>query len=111
MTDKPWTDKQIYKAARDEWVGVLLQLWEAYNKQPNPKQLRTYINQLSSIPMGALEKAVSLLLREHKYNSVPTIAEIWDVLKRLNGGSDKIIVNTKPWVWRLMGEDVMPEIL
>lgn len=111
MTNEFWSDEKIYQAAKAEWVGVLLQLWEAYGKQPDPKQLQVYIKQLGDVPMAILEDAVALLLKEHKFNSVPTLAEIWDAIKRNNGGSDDLQVQTKPWVWRLMGEGNMPEVL
>jgi hypothetical protein len=40
------------------------------------------------------------LLREHKFNSVPTIAEIWAVVKQLNGDQDTVTAQTKPWCFK-----------
>ena len=111
MTDEFWTDEQIYKAARDEWTGVLLQLWEAYGKQPDPKQFKVYVKQLSGVPLGVLEDVIATLLREHKFNSVPTLGEIWDVIKKSTGNSDTVQVQTSPWLFRFVGENEPFEVV
>ena len=73
-----------YKGLRDEWMGVLLQLWNAYGKQPNPAQVKTYVAQLGHIQLGMLEAAVAHLLANHRYNSVPTIAEVFEAIEATN---------------------------
>jgi hypothetical protein len=100
MADEFWSDDKIYQAAKAEWMSILLQLWEAYGKQPDPKQLKVYVKQLGDLPMQTLEKTVAVLLREHKFNSVPTIAEIWAVVKQLNGDQDTVTAQTKPWCFK-----------
>lgn len=77
-----WTDKQIEQAARAEWSGVLSQLWEAIGKPVNPSQLKVYVKQLGDLPLGALEIVVTELLRDHKYANVPTIGEIWQMIRK-----------------------------
>ena len=99
-----WSDEKIYQAAKAEWTGVLLQLWEAYGKQPDPKQLKVYVKQLGSVPMQTLEETVAILLREHKFNSVPTLAEIWAVIRKLNGDQDTVTVQTRPWLYTFTEE-------
>ena len=111
MTDEFWTDEQIYKAARDEWTGVLLQLWSAYGKQPDPKQFKVYVKQLSGVPLAVLEDVIATLLREHKFNSVPTLGEIWDVIKKSTGNSDTVQVQTAPWLFRFVGENEPLEVV
>jgi len=108
---KPLTDEQIRKMAYKEWLDVLSQLWEATGKPVNEKQLMVYAKQLSHVPMAVLEDVVNTLLREHTWSNVPTIGEIWKCLRERYGDPE----NPKPkeivWVWRLMGEGNMPEVL
>lgn len=110
MTDF-WTDEQIYKAARQEWVGVLLQLWEAYGKQPDPKQLKVYVKQLGDIPLGTLETAIGEILRSHTYNSVPTIGEIWEVIYGTEKNPTYPDAYSKAYAYRLMGDGVLSEVV
>jgi hypothetical protein len=65
-----------WEALNKEWTETLLQLWYAYGKTPNAAQVKTYRKQLGNVNLGHLELAVSHLLANHKYNSVPTIAEV-----------------------------------
>lgn len=95
-----WTDQQIYNAALKEWTGVLLQLWEAYNKTPDPKQLKVYIKQLSDVPLGVLEDIVADLLRNHKYNSVPTLGEIWEAINTRHGSLEQINAKESDWLYQ-----------
>jgi hypothetical protein len=108
---EPKTDQQIYKAARDEWVGVLLQLWEAYGKQPDPKQLKVYVKQLGDIPLGTLETAIGEILRSHTYNSVPTIGEIWEVIYGTEKNPKYPDAYSKAYAYRLMGDGVLSEVV
>jgi len=71
---------EIYKGLMSEWVGILLQLWEAFGKVVDPKQLKVYIAKLKDVPLGILEHIVEIAIRNHHYNSVPTLAEVVDVL-------------------------------
>jgi len=71
---------EIYKGLMSEWVGILLQLWEAFGKVVDPKHLKVYIAKLKDVPLGILEHIVEIAIRNHRYNSVPTLAEIRDVL-------------------------------
>jgi hypothetical protein len=77
-------DTQEYNERKSEWMAVLLQLWHAYNKQPNPAQVKTYVAQLGHIQFGMLEAAVAHLLANHKYNSTPTIAEVLEAVEATN---------------------------
>lgn len=74
----------VYKELRNEWMETLLQLWHAYNKTPNPAQVKTYVAQLGHLQLGMLEAAVAHLLANHKYNSVPTIAEVLGAVEETN---------------------------
>jgi hypothetical protein len=74
----------VYKELRNEWMETLLQLWHAYNKTPNPAQVKTYVAQLGHIQLGMLEAAVAHLLANHKYNSTPTIAEVLEAVEVTN---------------------------
>ena len=76
-------EKSEYQLLKAEWVSVLVQLWDAYGKPVNPKQLRTYVDQLGDVPLGVLEHVVEEVLRVHKFNSVPTIGNVKAVLEKL----------------------------
>ena len=111
--EQPKSSETIYKMAYHDWVNVLTQLWSAIGKPINDKQLRVYAEQLGDVPLEVLEKVITAVLKQHKYNTVPTLAEIWAVIDRDFGGLDqaKATTGNTVWVWRLMGNDIMPEIL
>ena len=70
------TEQEVYDSMKAEWMAVLLQLWEAYGKVPDRKQFKVYVTQLGHLSIGQLEAGIAHLLTHHKYNSVPTIAEV-----------------------------------
>jgi hypothetical protein len=110
--EKPKTDGEIYKMAYMDWMNTLRQLWTATGKPVNEQQFEVYVKQLADIPFDVLEDVVATLLREHKYNNVPTLGEIWEVITLRHGELDDIKARqSKPWVWRLMGENVEPQLL
>ena len=109
--EKPKTDEQIHKIAYREWLDVLSQLWEATGKPVNEKQLAVYAKQLGHVSMVVLEDVISTLLREHTWNNVPTIGEIWKCIRERHGDPEDLKPKEIIWVWRLMGEGVMPEVL
>ena len=79
--NKVMSDAEIYKLAREDWLNILRQLWEATGKPVNPAQLKVYAKQLGMIPLGALEAVIGEILKDHQYNNVPTIGEIWSALR------------------------------
>lgn len=97
--DKAKPDQAIYNEARKEWTGVLLQLWEAYNKTPDSRQLRVYIRQLSDVPLPVLEDTIETLLKEHKFNSVPTLGEVWEVIKARHGDLEQAKAKQTDWLY------------
>jgi hypothetical protein len=83
------TDEQIHQAANEEWLGVLSQLWIAFDKPLDPERLALYRNMFGDLPLGLLEQAVKRAIREHKFNSIPTVADVWSaVRKELNNPAD-----------------------
>jgi len=84
------TDEQIYQAAKADWVGVLLQLWDAIGKTADKKQLAVYVKQLGDIPLGILERVVQSVLADHTYHTVPTIGEIWAIVRNEYGDRDSL---------------------
>jgi hypothetical protein len=79
---QPMTDQAIYQMALEEWMGVLDQLWVAVGKPVDSVRLDVYRNNLGRVPLGLLENAVGRLLREHIYNTVPTLGEIWSAIRK-----------------------------
>lgn len=76
------TDDELYQAAMEEWLNVLARLWVAFDKPLEPVRLALYQSLLNKLPLGLLELAVERVVREHKYNSVPTVAEVWDAVRK-----------------------------
>lgn len=91
---EPMTDMQIYNLAKEEWIGVLKQLWEAVGKPINKEQLKVYAKHLADIPLGVLEEIIQELLRNHQYSNVPTIGEIWQTIRRKYGCDPSELKNT-----------------
>lgn len=65
-----------------EWLSVLARLWTAYGKLPDADRMTLYRDMLSKIPMGLLEKAIDHVVQEHVYNSVPTVADVWQAVRK-----------------------------
>jgi len=83
MTKTIKSDSEIYRMAKGEWLGILSQLWTAYGKPINKAQMELYIDKLGDVPLGVLEHAVNEVIKKHKFNSVPTLANVIDTLNKL----------------------------
>lgn len=79
------TDAQILQAAREEWLGVLAQLWIAYDKEIDPDRLELYLRQFGSLPLELLQEGVDRAIREQTFNSVPTIGDLWKAVRAVLG--------------------------
>jgi hypothetical protein len=91
------SDQEIYTLALQEWIGILTKLWTAFGKEVNKAQIKVYKDALGDLPLGILESVVEETIRRHKYNSVPTLGEVQDVLDDLHPywqGEDHI--HTRP---------------
>lgn len=93
----PKSDQEIYQAAMEEWLGVLTQLWTAYDKPLDPDRLALYQNMLGDVPMGLLEKAIKRVIREHKYNSVPAVGDVWSAIRKELGNPHDIDRALQEW--------------
>lgn len=79
------TDEQIQLSATDEWMAVLMSLWDAAGKNANDdeKRLTSYARQLSIIPLELLQKSIDRAIQSNgKYLTVPAIGAIWDALRK-----------------------------
>lgn len=76
------TNEQIWNAANEEWVGILSRLWVAYDKPLDSERLTIYRNMLEKVPMGLLDLAVNRVIREHQYNSVPSVGDVWKAVRK-----------------------------
>lgn len=84
------SDKEIYAMALNDWVACLSQLWDAVGKTADKKQLAVYVKQLGDIPLGILERVVQSVLTDHTYHTVPTIGEIWAIVKNEYGDRESL---------------------
>lgn len=79
------TEDEIYQAALEEWLSVLSRLWTAYGKTIDPLQMTVYRDMLGRLPMGLLELTIDRVVQDHVYNSVPTVAEVWQAARKVLG--------------------------
>ena len=87
--DQAWVSKseaELEQALADEWNGVLMSLWDAIGKEVDFRRLALYARQLGMVPLGLLEQAVSLAIRDNgSYATVPTVGAIWQALRKVLG--------------------------
>lgn len=92
------TEAEIEQAASAEWLGVLAGMWEAIGKPLDEKRLKKYAKELQGIPLGLLERAVSLAIRNSgDYQVVPTIAAVWGAVRKELGKPYDIDVAIERW--------------
>lgn len=80
------SDQQIYNLALQDWTDILGKLWTAFGKPLNVDQLKVYREALADVPLGVLEHVVEETIKQHKFNSVPTLAELIEKLDHLHPG-------------------------
>lgn len=91
------TDEQINQAAREEWLGVIAQLWIAYGKEIDPERLALYQRQFGSLPLGLLQDGVDRAIREQAFNSVPTIGDVWRAIRAVLGNPHDLGAAIERW--------------
>lgn len=76
--------KEIYQSLKQEWYNVLMQLWSAFGKPLDEDQFVIYAGKLSDVPLGILEEVIDRTIIAHKFNNVPTLAEVLQTLNDLH---------------------------
>lgn len=97
------SDGELEQVLREEWVEVLCRLWVAFDKPLDADRLKIYRDALSVLPFGLLEAGVNRAVREHRFNSVPTIAEVWDAVRKELGNPadlDRVIYSWSESLWQ-----------
>ena len=69
------------KEMMTEWVSEIARLWDAVGKPLDETRLNIYKRELSDIPLGLLERAVSRVIRENTYSNVPPVGAIWKAVR------------------------------
>ncbi len=67
-------------AANREWDGVLTRLWTGYGTSLDAAQLKVYHGALANMSLGVLEHVIDETIRRHRLNTVPILAEIFDII-------------------------------
>lgn len=99
-------DEKIQKAAYEEWLGVLVSMWDAVDKDVEEKRLMYYAKEFADIPLGLLEKAVSRAIRNNgKYLSVPSVGAIWDAIRKETGEHPNMDVLEVVKLWNDQAEE------
>lgn len=91
------TEQETIQTAREEWLEVLAQLWIAYDKEIDPERLGLYQRQFGSVPLGLLQEGVDRAIREHTYNSVPTVADLWRAIRAVLGNPQDLDGAIERW--------------
>ncbi|WP_322792943.1 hypothetical protein [Bellilinea sp.] len=100
------TNEQIHEHARSEWLAVLSRLWIAIGREVDKRQLLVYEQALGMLPLGLLELAVNEVLYQHRYTSVPTIADVAEMARRIAGvaslhqAGEAWLCQRRPFAWR-----------
>lgn len=101
-------DQAIQQAA-EAWLEELSKLWTAVGKTPTLEQLKVYQDMLGDVPLGLLERSVKRALQAHKFNSVPTIGNVWDAFLIELDAPDGMPIREaiERWEARLWGNTVV----
>lgn len=90
--------EDIEQEAMEEWLSVLVRLWQAVGKNVDAERLQIYQRELGDVPLGLLEKAVTRLIREWHYANVPNVSEIWKaVCKELDCLPSDVMDEIEQW--------------
>lgn len=103
------SDEDIHQDALQEWLEVLAQLWTAFGKPVDASQMIVYQRSLGSLPLGLLDRAVQRVIREHEFNNVPTVAEVWKAVRKELGNPVDLERAIAVWCDQLWGDAVMLE--
>lgn len=94
-------DESIQKAAYEEWLGVLVSMWDAVDKDVDEKRLMYYAKEFESIPLGLLENSVKRAIRNNgKYLSVPSVGAIWDAIRKETGEHPNMDILEVVQLWK-----------
>jgi len=98
---EPQAVKDFGNQASAEWLGVLSSMWDAIGKPLDEKRLAQYARMLKSVPLGLLDEAVNLAVRNNgQYQSVPTIGAIWDAIRKILGNPLDVDIALERWIDR-----------
>ena len=103
------SDEDIHQDALQEWLEVLAQLWTAFGTPVDASQMIVYQRSLGSLPLGLLDRAVQRVIREHEFNNVPTVAEVWKAVRKELGNPVDLERAIAVWCDQLWGDAVMLE--
>lgn len=103
------SDEDIHQDALHEWLEVLAQLWTAFGKPVDASQMIVYQRSLGSLPLGLLDRAVQRVIREHDFNNVPTVAEVWKAVRKELGNPVDLDRAIEVWCDQLWGKAVILE--
>lgn len=94
------TDEEIFDTAMAEWLGQLIRLWDAVGKPLEADRLEVYRRELSDIPLGLLERAISRVIRENTYSNVPPPGTIWKAVRKELGNPHDVMDEIHAWTER-----------
>ncbi len=79
--DEIETDGQMLQWMNEEWLRVLVRMWDAVGRPVEAQRLDAYKRALGMVPIGLLELAVARALRENgSYQTIPTPGAVWSAV-------------------------------
>lgn len=99
--------EDIYQQALQEWIDILSQLWTAFGKPVDADQMIIYQRSLSVLPLGLLDAAVQRVIREHEFNNIPTVAEVWKAVRKELGNPVNLDRAVQSWCDQLWSKAVL----
>lgn len=94
-------DQRTRKIFYQEWLGLLVKMWDAVDKEVDEKRLAVYAEQFKPVPFGLLEKAVGRAIRNNgKYLTVPSVGALWDAIRQELGNdtSRDVLESIQHWM-------------
>lgn len=94
------TDEEVFDMAMADWLGQLIRLWDAVGKPLDADRLEIYRRELSDVPLGLLEHAVSRVIRENTYSNIPPVGTIWKAVRAELGNPYDVMDAIREWTER-----------
>jgi len=88
----------VNKTYKEEWLGILSELWTSVEKPIDPDRLEVYQKTLGEVPLGLLELAVKRVIRENTYQVVPVPGVIWEAVKKELGNPIDVKMAIDDWL-------------
>ncbi len=93
-------DERSCKAAMEDWVNLLVKMWDAVDKAVDERRLKVYVEEFKAVPLGLLEKSVSRAIRNNgAWLTVPSVGALWAAIRKETGDLPNMDVMEAVQLW------------